>query len=71
MLIFSMPDLIRAVILVIFIEGAFYFLFPKHIQSFAMNCLVDANPSNLRLFGAVLIAAGVFLIILLNGGNAG
>ena len=71
MIVFSMPDLLRAIILLVFIEGALYFLFPKHIQAFAMRCLIDANPANLRLFGAVLIALGIFLIILFNGGNAG
>ena len=68
---FEMVDLLRAIILLVFIEGACYFLFPKHIQAFAMRCLVDANPANLRLFGAVLIGAAIFLVVLLNGGNAG
>ena len=71
MLSFSMVDLLRAIILLVFLEGSFYFLFPKHIQGFAMRCLVDANPANLRLFGAVLIGAASFLVVLLNGGSAG
>ena len=67
MLIFSMVDLLRAILLLVFIEGICYFLFPKHIQSFAVRCLVDAKPANLRLFGAILIGAGIFLTLFFNG----
>ena len=67
MLSFSMPDLLRAIVLLIFIEGFFYTFFPKYIQSFAMRCLVDANPANLRLFGLVLFGLAFFLIVLLKG----
>ena len=67
MLIFSMIDILRALILLIFIEGFCYLLFPKHIQGFAVRCLVDAKIANLRLFGAVLVAAGVFLTLFFNG----
>ena len=71
MLVFSMIDLLRAIILLVFIEGAFYFFFPKHIQGFVTRCLVDADPGNLRLFGAALIGTGIFLIVILNGGHVG
>jgi uncharacterized protein YjeT (DUF2065 family) len=71
MLSFTMLDLLRAIVLLVFLEGIFYFFFPKHIQGFAMRCLVDANPANLRLFGAVLIGTAIFLVVLFNGGNAG
>ena len=67
----SIPDLLRAIVLLFFIKGAIYFFFPKQIQLFAMRCLVDANPANLRLFGGVLIATGIFLIVLLNRGMSG
>ncbi|MBE6449487.1 MAG: DUF2065 family protein [Alphaproteobacteria bacterium] len=67
MLSFSMPDLLRAVVLLVFIEGFFYTFFPKHIQGFAMRCLIDANPANLRLFGMVLFGLGFFLTVLLDG----
>ncbi len=60
-------DFFRAVLLLLFIEGAAYLLFPKHIQGFAMRCLVDAEIGNLRLFGAILIGAGIFLMMLLTG----
>ena len=63
MISFSGSDLIRAILLLIFIEGFCYLFFPKAIQSFASNCLIDANPRNLRLFGIVLIALGLFLIL--------
>ena len=64
---FSMVDFLRAIVLLFFIEGAAYFFFPKHIQAFAVRCLVDANPSNLRLFGVILVGTGIFLAFLFNG----
>lgn len=64
---FSMVDFLRAIVLLFFIEGAVYFFFPKHIQAFAVRCLVDANPSNLRLFGVILVGTGIFLAFLFNG----
>ena len=62
-----MVDFLRAIVLLFFIEGAVYFFFPKHIQAFAVRCLVDANPSNLRLFGVILVGTGIFLAFLFNG----
>ena len=67
MLIFNMTDLLRAIILLVLVEGFCYLLFPKHIQGFAVRCLVDAKPANLRLFGAILIGAGIFLTLFFNG----
>ena len=67
MLSYSMSDVLHAVVLLIFLEGFFYTFFPKSVQGFAMRCLVDANPANLRLFGLVLFGLGFFLTVLLDG----
>lgn len=67
MISFSVDDVIRAILLLIFIEGLAYLFFPKAIQLFATRCLVDANFGTLRLFGAALICAGIFLLFLLGG----
>lgn len=66
MISFSMSDFIRAILLLIFLEGAFYLFFPKVIQGFAARCLIDAKPANLRLFGAILIGTGIFLLTFLD-----
>ena len=67
MLTFSITDFLRAIVLLFFIEGACYFFFPKHIQGFAIRCLVDAKPANLRLFGVILIGTSIFLTLFFNG----
>ncbi len=63
MISLSMQDFLRAILFLLFIEGAAYLLLPNAIQNFAVRCLVDAKPANLRLFGAVLIAFGIFLMM--------
>lgn len=63
MMTISMADWVRAVVLLVFIEGFLYLFIPKTIQAFAVRCLIDANPHNLRLFGAVLLAFGLFLVM--------
>lgn len=60
---FSIQDLINAFVLLLVLEGCFYLFFPKAIQSFAVNCLIDANPHNLRLVGAILIIFACFLTL--------
>ncbi|MBO5997131.1 MAG: DUF2065 domain-containing protein [Alphaproteobacteria bacterium] len=67
MLIFSMVDFFKAIVLLFVIEGIIYFLFPKHVQGFAVRCLVDAKPANLRLFGLILIGTGIFLTLFFGG----
>ena len=64
---FSMADFLRAIVLLFFIEGAIYFFFPKYVQAFAVRCLVDAKPGNLRLLGVILIATGIFFAMLFTG----
>ncbi len=62
MLSFSVSDLAHAFVLLFFIEGLFYLFIPKAIQAFAVRCLIDSDPHNLRIFGAVLIGFAFFLI---------
>ena len=62
----SWIDFIRAFLLLIFIRGVIYMLFPAAIQSFAIRCLIDAKVRNLRLFGVLQIALFVFLMLLAN-----
>ncbi|MBP5534767.1 MAG: DUF2065 family protein [Alphaproteobacteria bacterium] len=64
---FSMADFLKAVVLLFFVEGALYFFFPKYIQAFAIRCLVDAKPGNLRLFGVILFGTGIFLGLFFSG----
>ena len=64
---FSVADFLRAIVLLFFIEGAIYFFFPQYIQAFAVRCLVDAKPGNLRLLGVILVATGIFLAMLFTG----
>jgi len=58
---FSFQDLIHAVLLLLVVEGCLYLFIPKAIQSFAVSCIIEANPHNLRLFGAILILLALFL----------
>mgnify|MGYP000045521197 FL=1 len=62
----SWIDFIRAFLLLIFLRGVFYLLFPAAIQGFAVRCLIDAKVRNLRLFGVLQIALFVFLLLLAN-----
>ena len=62
MLNFSVSDLVHAFVLLLFIEGLFYLFIPKTIQAFAVRCLIDTNPHNLRIFGSVLVAFAFFLV---------
>ena len=57
----SLHDILNAVLLCMCLEGIAYLFFPKVIQNFAVNCLVDANPHNLRLVGVVWIVLALFL----------
>lgn len=63
----SMQDFYRAIVVLFFIEGIVYFLFPKYIQDFAVRCLVDAKLPTLRIFGLILIGTGTFLYFLFSG----
>lgn len=63
MLDFSPSDFVHAFVLLLFIEGLFYLFIPKTIQAFAVRCLIDANPHNLRIFGALLVGFAFFLVL--------
>lgn len=54
-------DWFRALLCLLFFEGALYFLFPKVIQNFATEILVDAPLKTLRLYGALMITVGFIL----------
>ena len=61
MLDLSLSDLVHAFVLLLLVEGLFYLLIPKTIQAFASRCLIESDPHNLRIFGALLIAFSFFL----------
>lgn len=54
-------DWFRALLCLLFFEGALYFLFPKVIQNFATEVIVDAPLKTLRLYGALMIVVGFIL----------
>lgn len=71
MMFLSGADWIRAVILLFFLEGALYLLFPVAIQGYAVRILADAPVNKLRLFGILLLIIGFILWIVASNSLAG
>lgn len=61
MMSLGFDDWYRALLCILFIEGAIYFIRPQIIQNFASRVLVDAPVGSLRLFGALMIVVGFIL----------
>lgn len=55
------PDLLRALALVLVIEGLMPFIAPERWREMMLR-LSDVDSRSLRLFGGVLIGAGVLLL---------
>ncbi len=71
MMFLSGADWIRAVILLFFLEGTLYLLFPVAIQGYAVRILADASVRKLRLFGILLLIIGFILWIVASNSLAG
>ncbi len=58
---FALSDWGRAIILLFFLEGMAYVLFPAAIQGYAVRILADAPARKLRMFGILMIVIGFVL----------
>ncbi len=71
MIFISGMDWVRAFILLFFLEGAIYVLFPTAIQGYAVRILADAPLSKLRFFGVLLLIIGFILWVVASNSLAG